>query len=118
MLLTFSLTMYVHDRIEHWVHEAIKGAYNDASHHRRSETIRDSISPDDYITWLGDEGEQAMDSTDLRITPERNLTWGMFSDCLPVINWFVSNYPEWDFWLAIEVAGVAGNLGECWMYTR
>ena len=110
-------TSYIHDRIEHWVREALRKAYDDVYRHRRSESILDSIS-ETYVKWDGDPDEHGWDSTDIQLIPERNLTWGMFTDCLRVMNWFVVMYPEWDFGFEIEMSGVAGNMGECTFATR
>ncbi|KAL9132680.1 MAG: hypothetical protein Q9175_006144 [Cornicularia normoerica] len=117
MLLKVYYTSYIYDRYEHWVREALRRAFDDAYKHRRSESIADSISTS-YVDWPGDPNEHGRHSTDIELIPERNLTWGMFTDCLGVTNWFVASYPEWDFSFNIEVSGVAGNLGGCSFTTR
>ena len=68
--------------------------------------------------WLGDPDMGSLDSTDIELIPGRALTWGMFTDCLAVMNRFVVEFPEWDFGFDIEMSGVAGNLGECTFVTR
>lgn len=107
---------HVHDRIEHWAIEALRSAFDDVHRHRRSEPIAGSMRQT-FIQWKGNPDAQApMESTDIDLTPERSLTYGMFADCLRVMSWFVATYPEWDFGFAIELSGVAGKLGVMYLY--
>ena len=97
--------------------EALRRAYDEAIQHRRSGFIADSVhGADEY--WPGDPDPSGPRSTDIHLIPERNLTWGVFTDCLGVMGWFVMVYPEWDFGFDIEVDGVAGISGVCTFTTR
>lgn len=70
------------------------------------------------IVWRGDPDERARESTDIFVVPGRDLTWGVFADCLRVMELFVLTFPEWDFGFEIERFGVAGHMGECRFLTR
>lgn len=70
------------------------------------------------IVWRGDPDEHARESTDIFVVPRRDLTWGVFADCLRVVEMLVLTYPEWDFGFEIERYGILGNMGECRFMTR
>lgn len=118
LLLMVSSTSYIHDRIEHWAHQALRAAYEDVIKHPRSESILNSIFPDLYLRYDGNPDESASGSTDVEMVPQHNLTYGLFADCIGVMSWFVLTYPEWDFAYDVGIAGTLGSMGHCGLATR
>ena len=108
----------IRDRIERWVVNALRDAYDDLTRYPGFESISESIAPDKFLEYDGNPDESASVSTDIDLILQRNLTYGLFVDCLVVMNWFVVTYPEWDFGFDVGIDGVPGSMGRCTLTTR
>ena len=111
-------TFYIRDRIEHWGHQALRAAYDDVIKHPRSESILNAIFPDLSLRYDGNPEGRGIGSTDIELLPQHNLTYGIFSDCVGMMHWFVLSFPEWDFAYEVGVVGLEGILGYCSFTTR